>query len=115
MVQLVTAIVKPFMLEDVKTALRTFGVQGITVSEVQGYGRQGGKTETFRGSEYAVDFVPKVRIDVVVKADQVDGVFTVLADAARTGKIGDGKIWVSDLDSTVRIRTGERDEQAVTG
>ena len=113
MVQLVTAIVKPFMLEDVKTALRTFGVQGITVSEVQGYGRQGGKTETFRGSEYAVDFVPKVRIDVVVKADQVDGVFTVLADAARTGKIGDGKIWSTPVGQVMRVRTSEMGADAV--
>ncbi|MCU1371591.1 MAG: transcriptional regulator [Ilumatobacteraceae bacterium] len=113
MVQLVTAIVKPFMLEDVKTALRIFGVQGITVSEVQGYGRQGGKTETFRGSEYAVDFVPKVRIDVVVKADQVEGVFTVLADAARTGKIGDGKIWATEVTKVMRVRTSEVGEDAV--
>ncbi len=113
MVQLVTAIVKPFMLEDVKTALRTFGVQGITVSEVQGYGRQGGKTETFRGSEYAVDFVPKVRIDVVVKADQVDGVFTVLADAARTGKIGDGKIWATEVTKVMRVRTSEVGDDAL--
>jgi len=112
-VQLVTAIVKPFMLEDVKTALRTFGVQGITVSEVQGYGRQGGKTETFRGSEYAVDFVPKVRIDVVVKADQVDGVFTVLADAARTGKIGDGKIWATEVTKVMRVRTSEVGDDAI--
>ena len=113
MVQLVTAIVKPFMLEDVKTALRSFGVQGITVSEVQGYGRQGGKTETFRGSEYAVDFVPKVRIDVVVKADQVDGVFTVLADAARTGKIGDGKIWATEVTKVMRVRTSEVGDDAI--
>ena len=113
MVQLVTAIVKPFMLEEVKSALRDFGVQGITVSEVQGYGRQGGKTETFRGSEYTVDFVPKVRIDVVVKADQVDGVFTVLADAARTGKIGDGKIWATDVTRIMRVRTSEEGEDAV--
>ena len=113
MVQLVTAIVKPFMLDDVKTALRTFGVQGITVSEVQGYGRQGGKTETFRGSEYTVDFVPKVRIDIVVKADQVDGVFTVLADAARTGKIGDGKIWATEVTKVMRVRTSEVGDDAI--
>jgi nitrogen regulatory protein P-II 1 len=112
-VQLVTAIVKPFMLEDVKTALQTFGVQGITVSEVQGYGRQGGKTETFRGSEYAVDFVPKVRIDIVVKADQLDGVFTVLADAARTGKIGDGKIWATEVTKVMRVRTSEVGDDAI--
>jgi nitrogen regulatory protein P-II 1 len=112
-VQLITAIVKPFMLEDVKSALQTFGVQGITVSEVQGYGRQGGKTETFRGSEYAVDFVPKVRIDILVKADQVEGVFTVLADAARTGKIGDGKIWATEVTKIMRVRTSEVGEDAV--
>jgi len=112
-VQLVTAIVKPFMLEEVKTALQSFGVQGITVSEVQGYGRQGGKTETFRGSEYTVDFVPKVRIDVVVKADQVDGVFTVLADAARTGKIGDGKIWATEVTKVMRVRTSEVGDDAI--
>ena len=113
MVQLVTAIVKPFMLEDVKTALRDFGVQGITVGEVQGYGRQGGKTETFRGSEYAVDFVPKVRIDILVRADQVDGVFTVLADAARTGKIGDGKIWATEVTRIMRVRTSEVGDDAI--
>ncbi len=113
MVQLVTAIVKPFMLEDVKTALQGFGVAGITVSEVQGYGRQGGKTETFRGSEYAVDFVPKVRIDVVVKAEQVDEVFTVLADAARTGKIGDGKIWATEVTKIMRVRTSEVGDDAI--
>jgi nitrogen regulatory protein P-II 1 len=112
-VQLVTAIVKPFMLEDVKTALRSFGVEGITVSEVQGYGRQGGKTETFRGSEYAVDFVPKVRIEVVVKADQVDGVFAALADAARTGKIGDGKIWATEVTKIMRVRTSEVGDDAI--
>jgi nitrogen regulatory protein P-II 1 len=112
-VQLVTAIVKPFMLEDVKTALRSFGVEGVTVSEVQGYGRQGGKTETFRGSEYAVDFVPKVRIEVVVKADQVDGVFAALADAARTGKIGDGKIWATEVTKIMRVRTSEVGDDAI--
>lgn len=113
MVQLVTAIVKPFMLEEVKTALRGYGLQGITVSEAQGYGRQGGKTETFRGSEYAVDFVPKVRIDIVVKADQLDGVFTVLADAARTGKIGDGKIWATEVTKVMRVRTSEVGDDAI--
>jgi nitrogen regulatory protein P-II 1 len=112
-VQLITAIVKPFMLEDVKSALQTFGVQGITVSEVQGYGRQGGKTETFRGSEYAVDFVPKVRIDIVVKSDQVDEVFTVLADAAQTGKIGDGKIWATEVTKVMRVRTSEVGDDAI--
>jgi nitrogen regulatory protein P-II 1 len=112
-VQLVTAIVKPFMLEDAKTALQDFGVHGITVSEVQGYGRQGGKTETFRGSEYAVDFVPKVRIEAVVRDDQVDGVFAVLADAARTGKIGDGKIWATEVTKILRVRTSEVGDDAI--
>lgn len=113
MVQLVTAIVKPFMLEDVKTALQSYGVQGITVTEAQGYGRQGGKTETFRGSEYAVDFVPKIRIDVVVKSDQVDEVFGILADAARTGKIGDGKIWATEVTKIMRVRTSEVGDDAI--
>jgi nitrogen regulatory protein P-II 1 len=112
-VQLVTAIVKPFMLEEVKTALQGFGIQGITVSEVQGYGRQGGKTETFRGSEYAVDFVPKIRIDVVVKAEDVDSVFTVMAEAARTGKIGDGKIWATEVTKIMRVRTSEVGDDAI--
>ena len=113
MVQLVTAIVKPFMLEDVKTALRGAGVQGITVSEVQGYGRQGGKTETFRGSEYTVDFVPKVRIDVIVEDTDVDKVFEVLGNAARTGKIGDGKVWAVEVSRVMRVRTGEMGEMAL--
>ena len=113
MVQLVTAILKPFMLEDVKTAVRTFGVQGITVSEVQGYGRQGGKTETFRGSEYAVDFVPKVRIDILVDDAQVDEVIEVLAGAARTGKIGDGKIWTTPVGQVMRVRTAEMGVEAL--
>ena len=113
MVQLVTAIVKPFMLEDVKSALQAFGVHGITVSEVQGYGRQGGKTETFRGSEYAVDFVPKIRVDVAVKDDQVDAVFAVLAEAARTGKIGDGKIWATPVTKIMRVRTSEVGDDAI--
>jgi nitrogen regulatory protein P-II 1 len=112
-VQLVTAIVKPFMLEDVKAALQELGLSGITVSEVQGYGRQGGKTETFRGTEYAVDFVPKVRIDVVVTDDQVDRVFTVIADAARTGKIGDGKVWATEVTKIMRIRTSEVGDDAI--
>ena len=113
MVQLVTAIVKPFMLEEVKTALRGAGVQGLTVSEVQGYGRQGGKTETFRGSEYTVDFVPKVRIDVLVADSEVDAVVNVIADAARTGKIGDGKIWSTPVGTLMRVRTAEVGEDAI--
>ena len=113
MVQLVTAIVKPFMLEEVKTALKGAGVQGITISEAQGYGRQGGKTETFRGSEYALDFVPKVRLDILVPAEQLDAVFTVIADAARTGKIGDGKIWATEVTKVMRVRTAEVGDEAI--
>ncbi|MCU1357142.1 MAG: transcriptional regulator [Acidimicrobiales bacterium] len=107
MVQLVTAIVKPFKLDDVKTALREFGVLGLTVSEVQGYGRQGGKSETFRGSEYTIDFVPKVRLDVLVDDAQVDGAIELIANAARTGKIGDGKIWSTPVGTLMRVRTSE--------
>ena len=107
MVQLVTAIVKPFKLEDVKTALREFGALGLTVSEVQGYGRQGGKSETFRGSEYTVEFVPKVRIEVLVPDDQVEKVFEVIGNAARTGKIGDGKVWCCEVPRVMRVRTSE--------
>jgi nitrogen regulatory protein P-II 1 len=105
---LVTAIVKPFTLGDVKAALERLGVLGMTVSEVQGYGRQKGHTEVYRGVEYAVDFVPKIRIDVVVDEAQVDKTIEVLIEAARTGKIGDGKIWVTPVDTVVRVRTGER-------
>ncbi|MBV9951327.1 MAG: P-II family nitrogen regulator [Acidimicrobiia bacterium] len=103
----VTAIVKPFKLDEVKTALREFGVLGLTVSEVQGYGRQGGKSETFRGSEYTTDFVAKVRVDVLVDDGQADRVFEVIAGAARTGKIGDGKVWATPVDRVMRVRTGE--------
>src|SRR5207245_8813945 len=97
MAQLVTAIIKPFKLEEVKEALRGAGMLGLTVSEVQGYGRQGGKTESFRGSEYKIDFVPKVKIEVLVEPGDVDKVVDVIASSARTGKIGDGKIWSYDL------------------
>ena len=113
MAQLVTAIIKPFKLEEVKEALRGAGMLGLTVSEVQGYGRQGGKTETWRGSEYQVEFVPKVRIEVIVEESQVDKVIEVIAAAARTGKIGDGKIFVTSVEQVIRIRTGETDEAAV--
>jgi nitrogen regulatory protein P-II 1 len=110
---LITAIIKPFKLEDVKEALRADGLVGLTVSEVQGYGRQGGKTETFRGSEYKVDFVPKVKIEVVVDSTQVDKVMDLIANSARTGKIGDGKVWAFDLDRLMRVRTGELGDDAV--
>ncbi len=113
MAHLVTAIIKPFKLEDVKEALRSAGVSGLTVSEVQGFGRQGGKTEAFRGNEYKIEFVPKVRIDVVVDTAQADKVIDLIAAAARTGKIGDGKIWAYDLDRVMRIRTGELGDDAI--
>jgi nitrogen regulatory protein P-II 1 len=111
--QLVTAIVKPHMLDAVKDAVKGAGVQGITVSEVKGFGRQGGHTETYRGTEYQIDFVPKVRLEVVVDDDLVDQVVDVIADAARTGKIGDGKIWITPVGRIVRIRTGEEGTDAV--
>ena len=111
--RLVTAIVKPFKLDDVKSALEVFGVQGMTVSEVQGFGRQRGHTEVYRGAEYAVSFVPKVRIEVLVDdADAVD-VVEVMAKAAQTGSIGDGKVWVTPVDEVVRVRTGERGVEAL--
>lgn len=113
MTHLVTAIIKPFKLEEVKEALRGAGILGLTVSEVQGYGRQGGKTETFRGSEYKIDFVPKVRIDAIIESSQLDKVIDIISSSARTGKIGDGKIWAVDLDRTMRIRTGELGDDAV--
>ena len=111
--QLITAIVKPFKLDDVKDALKAIGVQGITVSEVRGFGRQGGHTETYRGAEYKIDFVPKVRFEIVVDDSQVDAVVDAIKAAASTGKIGDGKIWVSNVDRIIRIRTGEEGSDAV--
>jgi nitrogen regulatory protein PII len=113
MPHIVTAVIKPFKLEEVKEALRAAGVFGLTVCEVQGYGRQGGKSETFRGSEYKVDFVPKVKIEVLVETGQVDKVIDVIAASAHTGKIGDGKVWAYDLDRLMRIRTGELGDEAV--
>ncbi|MGH3831202.1 MAG: P-II family nitrogen regulator [Pseudonocardiaceae bacterium] len=106
--KLVTAIVKPFTLEDVKRALEDAGVLGMTVSEVQGHGRQKGHTEVYRGAEYSVDFVPKIRVEVVVDDALVDKTIDALVDAARTGKIGDGKVWVTSVETVVRVRTGER-------
>ena len=111
--KLVTAIVKPFVLEDVKSALEQIGVLGMTVSEVQGYGRQKGHTEVYRGAEYSVDFVPKVRVEVVADDALADKVVDAVVEAARTGKIGDGKVWVTPVDSVVRVRTGERGSDAV--
>jgi nitrogen regulatory protein P-II 1 len=111
--KLVTAIVKPFVLEDVKTALEQVGVLGMTVSEVQGYGRQKGHTEVYRGAEYSVDFVPKIRVEVVIDDNLADKVVDALVEAARTGKIGDGKVWVTPVETIVRVRTGERGADAL--
>jgi nitrogen regulatory protein PII len=111
--KLITAIVKPFTLDDVKTSLEDAGVLGMTVSEIQGYGRQKGHTEVYRGAEYSVDFVPKVRIEVVVDDSIVDKVVDTIVGAARTGKIGDGKVWVSPVETIVRVRTGERGSDAI--
>jgi nitrogen regulatory protein P-II 1 len=113
MAYLVTAIIKPHRLDEVRDAVRGAGVIGMTVSEVQGYGRQSGKTETFRGAEYTIDFVPKVRVEVVVPDTDLDKVVEVIASAARTGKIGDGKLWAYPLDRVMRIRTGELGEDAI--
>ena len=107
MVHLVTAVIKPFKLEEVKDAVRGAGILGMTVSEVQGYGRQGGKSETFRGGEYTVSFVPKVKVEVLVDSSDVDKVIDIIAVTSKTGKIGDGKIWATNLDRLVRVRTGE--------
>ena len=109
----VTAIIKPFKLDDVKEALRSIGIQGMTVSEVRGFGRQGGHTETYRGAEYQIEFVPKVRLEVVVADGDADRVVDAIVAAAQTGKIGDGKIWVSDVGRIVRIRTAEEGPEAV--
>jgi nitrogen regulatory protein P-II 1 len=111
--KLVTAIVKPFKLDDVKEALETYGVHGLTVSEVNGYGRQKGHTEVYRGAEYTVDFVPKVRIEVVVDDPDAAGVVGVVVKAANTGQIGDGKVWVTAVEDIVRVRTGERGADAL--
>jgi nitrogen regulatory protein P-II 1 len=112
-IHLVTAVIKPFKLEDVKDALRGAGVLGMTVSEVQGYGRQGGKSETFRGAEYAISFVPKVKLEILVEAEDVDKVMKLVAETARTGKIGDGKIWAAPMDRVMRVRTGDTDVDAL--
>ena len=111
--KLVTAIIKPFVLEDVKGALEQIGVLGMTVSEVQGYGRQKGHTEVYRGAEYSVDFVPKIRVEVVADDTLADKVVDAVVEAARTGKIGDGKVWVTPVDSVIRVRTGERGSDAI--
>ncbi|MDH6578905.1 P-II family nitrogen regulator [Kitasatospora sp. MAP5-34] len=111
--KLITAVIKPHRLEDVKTALQDFGINGLTVTEASGYGRQRGHTEVYRGAEYTVDLVPKVRIEVLVEDDAADDVIEVLVKAARTGKIGDGKVWSVPVDTAVRVRTGERGPDAL--
>ena len=111
--QLVTAIIKPHMLDEVKDALKGKGVTGITVSEVKGFGRQGGHTETYRGTEYTIEFLPKVKVEVVVDDGDVDSVVDAIATSAQTGKIGDGKIWVTGVGRLVRIRTGEEGVDAI--
>jgi nitrogen regulatory protein P-II 1 len=111
--RLVTAVIKPFKLDDVKSALESFGVHGLTVTEVSGYGRQKGHTEVYRGAEYTVDFVPKVRLDVVVGDDDAADVIDVIVKSASTGQIGDGKVWSVPVDDLVRVRTGERGAEAL--
>ena len=110
--KLITAIVKPFKLDDIKAALKSAGLAGMTTSEVQGFGRQAGHTEVYRGTEYTIDFVPKVKIEIVVDDPDVEPLVAALSAAAQTGKIGDGKIWVTTVDQLQRIRTGERGEEA---
>ena len=111
--KLVTAIIKPFKLDDVREALSNIGVQGITATEVKGFGRQKGHTELYRGAEYVVDFLPKVKLEVAIKEDLLDQVIETITNAARTGKIGDGKIFVTSLEQVVRIRTGETGSDAI--
>jgi nitrogen regulatory protein P-II 1 len=111
--KLVTAVIKPFKVDDVKAALKQAGVLGITVSEVVGFGRQSGHTEVYRGAEYTIDVVPKTKLEVLCADGDVDGITDVLVDAARTGAIGDGKVWVTDVARVIRVRTGELDADAV--
>ncbi|CAB0570033.1 P-II family nitrogen regulator [Corynebacterium diphtheriae] len=111
--KLVTAIVKPFTLTDIKDALEQVGVHGMTVTESQGFGQQKGHTEVYRGAEYAVDFVPKIKIEIVINDDLLDDVVKAIVDSAHTGKIGDGKVWVTVVDDLIRVRTGERGDSAV--
>ena len=111
--KLITAIIKPFRLDDVRNALAEVGVQGMTVTEVKGFGRQRGHTELYRGAEYVVDFLPKTKLEIAVSDAQVDSVVEAVVEAARTGKVGDGKIFITALDGVVRIRTGEAGEEAI--
>lgn len=111
--RIITAIVKPFKLDDVKTALETLGIRGLTASEVQGFGRQKGHTEVYRGAEYTVDMVPKVKIEIIAEDHEALQIAEAIVEAARTGKIGDGKVWIAAVDTLIRVRTGERDADAV--
>jgi nitrogen regulatory protein P-II 1 len=111
--KLITAVIKPHKLEDVRSALETFGVTGMTVTEASGYGRQKGHTEVYRGAEYDIALIPKVRLEIVVDDSEVDDVVGVVAKAAQTGRIGDGKVWVTPVESVLRVRTGDRDADAV--
>ena len=111
--KMVTAVIKPFKLDDVREALAGIGVQGITVSEVKGFGRQKGHTELYRGAEYVIDFLPKIKLDIAVHDEQLERVLETIIEAARTGKIGDGKIFVTPLEQVIRIRTGELDQDAL--
>lgn len=113
MLSLVTAVIKPFAVDAVKDALKGAGVAGLTLTEVKGFGRQGGHTETYRGTEYAVDFVPKVKVEVLVRDEEADSVADVIRQAASTGKIGDGKIWITSVERIIRIRTGEMGADAI--
>jgi nitrogen regulatory protein P-II 1 len=111
--KLITAVIKPHKWEDVRTGLESFGVTGMTVSEVSGYGRQKGHTEVYRGAEYDIALVPKIRIEIVVESADVDDVVGIIVKTAQTGRIGDGKVWVQPVDAVVRVRTGDRDEAAL--
>jgi nitrogen regulatory protein P-II 1 len=112
-IKLVTAIIKPHMLESVKDGLKSAGVQGLTVTEVKGFGRQGGHTETYRGAEYTVDLIPKLKVEVVCSIDDAERVMDVIRKTAHTGKIGDGKVWIVDVERLMRVRTGEMGEEAI--
>jgi nitrogen regulatory protein P-II 1 len=112
-IKLITAVIKPHMLDPVKDGLKDVGVQGLTVTEVKGYGRQGGHTETYRGAEYTVDLVPKVKLEVICAIDDAERVMEVIRKSAYTGKIGDGKVWMVDVDRLLRVRTGEMGEEAI--
>ena len=111
--KLITALIKPFRLEEVKEAITALGVSGITITESKGFGRQRGHTEVYRGAEYKVEFIPKIRIEVLTDDDNAQAVTDAIVNAARTGKIGDGKVWISPVDSIVRVRTGEKDHDAL--